>query len=57
MVGWRHQLNEHESKQTLGESEGQKSLACCSPMGSQRAGHNRETEQQQHTKSQPASTC
>ena len=57
MVGWRHRLNEHESKQTLGESEGQKSLACCSPMGSQRAGHNRETEQQQHTKSQPASTC
>ena len=31
MVGWHHQLNEHEFKQTLGDSEGQGSLACCSP--------------------------
>ena len=33
MVGWHHQLNGHESKQTLGESEGQRSLMCCSPWG------------------------
>ena len=33
MVGWHHQLNGHESEQTLGDSEGQESLACCSPWG------------------------
>ena len=27
MVGWHHQLNGHEFEQTLGESEGQGSLA------------------------------
>ena len=26
MIGWHHQLNEHEFKQTLGDSEGQESL-------------------------------
>ena len=31
MVGWHHRLNGHEFEQTLGESEGQESLACCSP--------------------------
>ena len=33
MVGWHHQLNEHEFEQTPGDSEGQGSLACCSPWG------------------------
>ena len=33
MVGWHHRLNGHESKQTLGNSEGQGSLACYSPWG------------------------
>ena len=33
MVGWHHQLNGNESEQTLGDSEGQGSLACCSPGG------------------------
>ena len=33
MVGWHHQLNEHEFKQPLGDSEGQGRLACCSPWG------------------------
>ena len=33
MVGWHHQLNGHEFEQTLGDSEGQESLACCSPWG------------------------
>ena len=31
MVGWHHQINGHEIEQTLGESEGQGSLACYSP--------------------------
>ena len=32
--GWHHRLNEHdETEQTLGDSEGQGSLACCSPWG------------------------
>ena len=30
MVGWHHQLNEHEFEQTPGD-ERQGSLACCSP--------------------------
>ena len=33
MVGWHHQLNEHEFEQALGDGEGQGSLACCSPWG------------------------
>ena len=33
IVGWRHQLNGHEFEQTPGGSEGQVSLACCSPWG------------------------
>ena len=33
MVGWHHQLNGHEFDQTPGDSEGQGSLACCSPWG------------------------
>ena len=33
MVEWHHQLNGHESEQTLGDGEGQGSLACCSPWG------------------------
>ena len=28
MVGWHHQLNGHEFEQSLGDSEGQGSLAC-----------------------------
>ena len=33
MAGWHHRLNGHEFEQTLGESEGQGSLACCSLWG------------------------
>ena len=33
MVGWHHQLNEHEFEQALGDGEGQESLVCCSPWG------------------------
>ena len=31
--GWHHWLNGHEFEQTLGDSERQGSLACCSPWG------------------------
>ena len=33
MVEWHHRLDEHEFEQVLGVSEGQASLACCSPWG------------------------
>ena len=33
MVGWHHQLHGHRFEQTLGDSEGQGSLACCGPWG------------------------
>ena len=33
MIGWYHQLNEHEFEQTLGDGKGRGSLACCSPCG------------------------
>ena len=33
MVVRHHQLNGHEFEETLGYSEGQRSLACCSPCG------------------------
>ena len=33
MVGWHHQLNEHEFEQTLGVGDGQGSLVCCSSWG------------------------
>ena len=33
MVGWHHQLNEHEFEQALADEEGQGILACCSPRG------------------------
>ena len=44
MVRWHHWLNGHEFEQTLGNSEGQGSLVCCSPWGSQRVGHDCVTE-------------
>ena len=31
MVGWHHRLKGHEFEQTLGNSEGQRSLTSCSP--------------------------
>ena len=40
-----HWLNGHEFEQTLGDSGGQGSLACCSPQGC-RVRHNLATEQQ-----------
>ena len=34
MVGWYQRLDGHEFEQALGVSDGQESLACCSPWGS-----------------------
>ena len=33
MVGWHHQFNRHEPRQTLRDGEGQGGLMCCSPWG------------------------
>ena len=33
MAGWHHQVNGHEFEQTLGDNEGQESLACFSLSG------------------------
>ena len=33
MVGRHHRLNGHDFEQTLGDNEGQGSLACCRPWG------------------------
>ena len=38
MVGWHHQLNEHEFEQTLGDTEGEASLECCSLWGHKKSG-------------------
>ena len=46
MVRWHHQLNGHESEQTVGDTEGQGSLACFGPW-SHRVRHVLATEQQE----------
>ena len=33
MVGWHHEINGHESEQTLGVGDEQESLVRCSPWG------------------------
>ena len=38
MVGWHHQLDEHEFEQALGVDDGQGSLVCCSPSGHKESG-------------------
>ena len=47
MVGWHHWLNGHEFEQVPGDSEGQGSLVCRSPWGSQRVWQDLLTKQQQ----------
>ena len=55
MVGWHHLLNGPEFKQTLGDSEGQGSLACCSPRGhkemdtNERLNNDNKCKTEQHT--------
>ena len=46
MVAWHHQLIGYDFVQSPGDSEGQGSLACFSPGGSQRVGNDLATEQQ-----------
>jgi len=48
IVGWHHWPSGHEFEWTVGDSEGQGSVACCSALG-HRVGLNRVTEQQQET--------
>ena len=48
MVVWHHWLDGHEFEQTLGDTGGQKSLACCSSWG-HRVGRKLATEQQNAT--------
>ena len=43
-------INGHEFEPTLGDSEGQGSLACCSPGGCKETDIDLETEQQQRYK-------
>ena len=40
MVGWHHQFNGHEFEQAPEDGQGQESLVCYTPWGSQRAGQN-----------------
>ena len=46
IIGWYHWLNGHEFEQTREDSEGQRSLVCCSPWAC-RVRHDLATEQQQ----------
>ena len=49
MVGWHHQCNGHELRQTSGDSEEQGDLpGVLQSLGSQRVRHDWENEQQQH---------
>ena len=48
MVGWHHQLDGHEFEQTLGDGEGQRSLACCSPWGHKESGRAEGQQQYIH---------
>ena len=45
MVGWHHWLVRHAFEETLGESEGQESLVCCSPWCCKEVAHDLVTEQ------------
>ena len=44
MAGWHHRLDGHEFEWTPGVGDGQGGLAWCPFMGSQRVGHDWETE-------------
>ena len=48
MVGWHHQLNGHVFAQTLGDGEGQGSLACCSPWGRKESDMTEQLNKKQH---------
>ena len=40
IVGWHHRLDGHEFEQVLEVDDGQGRLACCSPWGMQKVGHD-----------------
>ena len=44
MVEWHHHFDGHKLEQTLGVGDGEGGLACCSPWGSQKTGHDSATE-------------
>ena len=44
LAGWHHRLDGHESEWTPEAGDGQRGLACCQFMGSQRVGHDWVTE-------------
>ena len=48
MVGWHHWLNGYESEQTLGDGEGQGSLAYCSPWGHKESDMTEQLNNKQH---------
>ena len=50
MVGWHHQLNGHEIEQTLGDSGGQGSLACCSSWGHKESDMTKQLNNKNHCK-------
>ena len=39
VVGWHHQINGNAFELTVRDSEGQGSLACCSPWGCKESDH------------------
>ena len=47
MVRQHHRLNGHESKQILGDGEGQGSLALCTPWGNKESDRTLTVQQQQ----------
>ena len=53
MIRWHHGLNGHEFEEALGNSEGQGSLACCSPWSCS-VGHDWVTEQQPTVSTKPS---
>ena len=50
MVGWHHRHNGHVFEQTLGDSEGQGSLACCSLWGRKESDTTERLNKNQHKK-------
>ena len=48
MVGWHHQLDEHEFEQALGVGDGQGSMACCSPWSRKKLVKTQHSKNQDH---------
>ena len=53
MVGWHHRLNGHEFEQTLGDGDGQRSLACCSPWSCKESDTTEQLNNNKHDPSIP----